>query len=164
MCPSTESSNAQSYFAADVLRNLLCRVDEENAQGSDLVLISHAWTEGPFMYLVYQAPPSDITWGLARDTRLSLIDPSPWPDVDEAVRYYYLLDLQESRPSASFRHPGNPDTIMWLGDTQEGLPQRPLDIPDAHRCTQSLGASSAKHGRRQEQRIVTEPRRYADPQ
>lgn len=163
MCPSTESSDAQSDFAADVLRNLLRHVDEENERGSNPFLISHAWTEGPFMYLVYKAPPSEITWGLARDTRESIIDPSPWTDLDEAVRYYYLLDLDENRMSASFRHPGNPDTILWLGDTHEGLPERPLDIPDSHRRTQSLGTSSAKHAQSQDQPIVNVPRRYADP-
>jgi hypothetical protein len=35
------------------------------------------------MYVVYTAPPSDRTWGLARDTRDSIIDPGPWPDLDE---------------------------------------------------------------------------------
>ncbi|KZS67694.1 hypothetical protein A4G27_01810 [Mycobacterium kansasii] len=47
------------------------------APGYYVFLVSHAWTEGPLMYLVYQAPPSEITWGLVRDTRKSLLDPGP---------------------------------------------------------------------------------------
>jgi len=83
-------------FATDVLRNLLDRIEFENANGHEPFLVSHAWTDGPIMYLVYTAPPSDRTWGLARDTRESIIDPGPWPDLDEAVPYYYLLDFEEN--------------------------------------------------------------------
>jgi hypothetical protein len=98
MCPSTESTGVHSEFAAEVLRNLLCHIADENSSGSRPILVSHAWTDGPMMYLVYIAPPSDITRGLARDTRESMIDPAPWPDVDDAVTYYYLLDLDELPP------------------------------------------------------------------
>src|SRR5579875_1028443 len=115
MRPSTETADAQGTFAAEVLRNLLLRIENENqlanpAKGHYTFLVSHAWTDGPMMYLVYTAPPSDITWGLVRDTRESIIDPAPWPDVDEAVRWYYYLDLEEG---GSLRQPGEPDTILW---------------------------------------------------
>ena len=83
MFPSTEGTDAQCEFAADVLRNLLRYIDSENGKGRDPFLVSHAWIEGPMMYLVYTAPPSDRTWGLVRDTRQSIIDPGPWPDLDE---------------------------------------------------------------------------------
>lgn len=42
-----------------------------------------------------QSPAVRHYVGLVRDTRESIIDPSPWPSLDEAVRYYYLLDLDE---------------------------------------------------------------------
>jgi hypothetical protein len=118
MCPSTDAGGAHSEFAAVVLRNLLRRIEVENqvanpAAGHYTFLVSHAWTDGPTMYLVYKSPPSDITWGLARDTRESIIDPAPWPDVDEAVTYYYLLDLEEGCATG---HPRGPDTILWCGD------------------------------------------------
>jgi len=89
------------------------------------------------MYVVYEAPPSDITWGLVRDTGESIIDAAPWPSLDEAVLYYYLLDLQENRVSASFPHPGAAGTIAWHGDRHRRLPQ---------------GLSDG-------QRVVNEPRR-----
>lgn len=140
MCPSTEGEIHSSEFAADVLRNLLARITEENTEGLGAFgtfVVSHAWTDGPTMYLVYKAPPSPITWGLVRDTRESIIDTAPWPSLKEAVRYYYLLDLCENRVSAAFPHPGNdPEVILWRGDqlysedSTEGLPQRPKDIPD----------------------------------
>lgn len=140
MCPSTDAE-AGSEFAAEVLQNLLARIVEENTERADTFgtfVVSHAWTDGPTMYLVYKTPPSTITWGLVRDTRESIIDPAPWPSLKEAVRYYYLLDLVENRVP-SFRHPGNdPEVILWHGDqlynedSCEGLPQRPADIPDRY--------------------------------
>jgi hypothetical protein len=173
MCPSTEATDAQRAFAADVLRNLLRYIAEHNNEERHIFLVSHAWAEGPMMYLVYTAPPLDITWGLARDTSRSLIDPGPWPDLNEAVRYYYILDLEGARPpgqlldgiqpSGFSRHPGEPGTILWLGDPCEGLPKRPSDIPEAYRYTPSTGASSAKHGRDQDQPVINEPRRYGNP-
>ena len=97
MCPSTEATDAQREFAANVLRNLLRRIDAENPnEDRHTFLVSHAWTEGPMIYVVFTAPPSDRTWGLVRDTRTSIIDPGPWPDLDEAVLYYYLLDFEEN--------------------------------------------------------------------
>jgi hypothetical protein len=86
--------------------------------------VSHAWTDGPRFYVVFKAPPSDRTWGLARDTRTSIIDPGPWPDLDEAVSYYYLLDFEENWPGGFSRQPGEPDTIHWSGDGDAGLPER----------------------------------------
>jgi hypothetical protein len=161
MCPSTEATDAQRAFAAEVLRNLLRRIDAENAEGHDPYLVSHAWTEGTMMYLVYTAPPSDRTWGLVRDTRQSNIDPGPWPSLDEAVLYYYLLDFEENQPSSSFRRPGEPDTIWWLGFPD--LPTDPSDIPDTHRYTPSTGPSSAKHTRKQNQPYQRHhPRRHGN--
>ncbi|KAA8939258.1 hypothetical protein [Mycobacterium sp.] len=147
-----------------MLRNLLLRIEDENSRGGKPLLASHAWTNGPMMYLVYTAPPSDITWGLVRDTRESIIDPVPWPDVDEAVRWYYYLDLDEGQPWAFFREPGEPDTIRWCGyPLEDDLPQRLSDIPDAYRYTSPPRTSSTTRDQGQDQRVVNEPRRYADP-
>jgi hypothetical protein len=165
MCPSTDLTGAQSAFAAEVLRNLLRRIEDENqvanpAEGHYTFHVSHAWTDGPMIYLVYTAPPSEITWGLARDTRESLIDMGPWPDVEEAVTYYYLLDLEEG---GSLRRPGEPDTILWCGDPCEGLPERPSEIPDAYQYTPPPRTPATRHDRGQDQQVINEPRRYADP-
>lgn len=162
MCPSTEPDDAQVQFAADVLRKLLRHIDDENTRRNNPFLVSHAWTDGPMMYLVYTAPPSDRTWGLARDTRESIIDPAPWPNLDEAVLYYYLLDFEENQPSLSFRRQGEPDTIWWFGFPREGLPERPSSIPEAYRHTPSTGASWSKPCQDQD-RPVTEPRQYGNP-
>ncbi len=166
MCPSTKSPPPQDEFAADVLRNLLLHINQENAEGHDPFLVSHGWTEGPVMYLVYKAPPSDITWGLVRDTRESNIEPAPWPSLEVAVRYYYLFDLCEGRVSASFSHPGRPDTILWHGDQSydtdpcSGFPQQTSDIPEAYRYTPP---PLPKADTRQEPPPAIEPRRYANP-
>jgi hypothetical protein len=164
MCPSTEPTGAQREFAADVLRKLLRYTAVNNSEGRYTFLISHAWTQGSMMYLVYKAPPSDITWGLARDTRESMINPSPWQDVDEAVLYYYMLDFEEDWPGSSSRQPGEPDAIRWYGDPQTGLPERPSDIPAAYRHTPSREAPSAEGSRKRDQPDQPpHPRRYADP-
>jgi hypothetical protein len=163
MCPSTETDGAHSEFAAEVLRNLLRYIAENNNEGRYIFLVSHAWTEGPMMYLVYQAPPSDISWGLVRDTRESIIDPGAWPDAEEAVRYYYVLDLEGIQPSSASHHPGEPETILWLGDQHPGLPERPSDIPDEYRYTSPPRPPSAARNRDQVRRVVNEPRRYVDP-
>ena len=63
MCPSTESTDAEREFAAEVLRNLLRHIDDQNGKARDQFLVSHAWTDGPMMYLVYTAPPADNTLG-----------------------------------------------------------------------------------------------------
>jgi hypothetical protein len=165
MCPSTDTSRAHSEFAAEVLRKLLDRIEDANNSGDKPFLISHAWTDGPMMYLVYAAPPSDIIWGLARDTRESLFDPAggPWLDVREAVVYYYACDFDESQPWSSFRQPGEPDVIRWDGDPREGLPERPSDIPDGYRYTPPPGTPSAEQSLKQNRPTTTEPRLYADP-
>ena len=93
------------------------------------------------MYVVYTAPPSDITWGLVRDTRESNIDPGPWLDLDEAVRFYYLLDFEENWPGRFSRQPGEPDTIRWRGHRHERLPEFLSDISEAHRYTPSPGSA-----------------------
>jgi hypothetical protein len=163
MCPSTDASRAHSEFAAEVLRKLLRRIEDENhvanpAAGHYTFLVSHAWTDGPMMHLVYTTPSYDIIWGLARDTRRSLIDPGPWPNVDEAVTYYYLLDLEEG---CATEHPRGPGIILWCGyPLEEDLPERPSDIPDAYRYTPPPEASSAKPNRKP---VIKEPRRYVDP-
>lgn len=167
MCQSTEITDASGKFAAEVLRKVLRRIDVENqianpTQAHHLYLVSHAWTKGPMMYLVYKSPPSDITWGLARDTRRSIIDPGPWPDADEAASYYYLLDLEEGCGSSGY--PSEPGAILWCGfPLEEDLPARPSDIPDMYRFTPSPGTSSAKQLRDEDRPLVNEPRLYADP-
>jgi hypothetical protein len=167
MCQSTEVTYSPGEFAAEVLRKLLCRIDSENqvpnpAQGHHLFVVSHAWTNGPMMYLVYTSPPSDITWGLARDTRESIIGPGPWLDVDDAVTYYYLVDLEEG--CATSGPPREPGTILWCGFPLEAdLPARPSDIPDEYRYTSPPGESSAKRCPDQASRPINEPRLYADP-
>jgi hypothetical protein len=147
MCPSTEATDAQQQeFAAEILRNLLQRIDAGNAvadhsKGHYTFVVSHAWTDGPMMYLVYTAPPSNKTWGLVRDTTRSLINPSPWGDEDDPALYYYLLDLEEDWPGNFSRQPDEPDTISWSGYPLDNLYERPSDIPDAYRYT---GAHDAK--------------------
>jgi hypothetical protein len=163
MCPSTEVSDAQREFAAQVLRKLLRHIENQNKSGHGPFLVSHAWTEGPMMYVVYTAPPSDRTWGLVRDTRESIINPSPWPDLDEAVLYYFLIDFEENQPSSSFRQAGETDTIWWFGYPRERLPERPEEIPDAFRYTPSTGAASPMRGRDQDRPASNEPRRYGNP-
>lgn len=144
MSPSTEPKRG-SKFATEVLRNLLAHITEKNNEGTATFVVSHAWTDGPTMYLVYQTPPSPITWGLVRDTRESIIDPAPWPSLEDAVWYYYQLDLLENRV-ISLPHPGDdPEVILWRGDqlytedSCEGLPQRPTDIPDDYRDVDPTG-------------------------
>lgn len=114
------------------------------------------------MYLVYTAPPSDRTWGLVRDTRDSIIDPGPWPDLDEAVLYYYLVDFEENQPSSSLRRPGEPDTIWWFGFPRDSLPEHPSDIPETYRYTQPTRTSSAKHDRARDRPVIDEPRLYGN--
>jgi hypothetical protein len=138
MCPSTEVTETQREFAVDVLRNLLRRIEAENKKEERYTfLVSYAWTEGPMLYVVYKAPPSDITWGLVRDTRESNIDPGPWLSLDEAVLYTYLLDFEEDWPGRFSRQPGDPDTIRWSGHRHAGLPEHVSDIPETHRYTPS---------------------------
>ena len=162
MCPSTDATAAERDFATEVLQKLLQRIEDENRNGHEPFLVSHAWTEGPVIYIVYTAPPSDRTWGLVRDTRESIIDPTPWPDLNEAVTYYYLLDLQENQPNAFFRRPREPDTIRWRGDQHPGLPERPSDIPESYRYTPQIAPPQVEH-RKHIRPVVAEPRRYGNP-
>ena len=131
MCPSTDTDEAQ--FTENVLRKLLQRIEDANAEGRGPYLVSHAWTTGTMLYLVYTAPPSDRTWGLARDTRQSIIDPGQWQSDDEAARYYYLLDFEENQPSSSFRRPGDTDAVWWFGSPRDGLPERLSDLSEESR-------------------------------
>jgi hypothetical protein len=164
MCPSTDASGTHSEFAAEVLRNLLRRIEDENqvtnpTAGHYIFLVSHAWTNGPMMYLVYKSPPYDIIWGLVRDTRRSIIDPGPWPDVDQAVTYYYILDLEEG---CATEHPRGPGIILWCGyPLHEALPERPSDIPEAYRYTPP--PASAGQSPKQDPPVINEPRRYGNP-
>src|SRR5574337_700046 len=133
---ATDVTDAQRAFAADVMRGLLHRVAVENARGRLPVIVLFAWTQGPVIYLVYQAPPSEILWGLTCDTRTSLIDPGPWESERDAVLYYYEIALCEDRPVPSARHPGDPTTILWDNKIPElDLPERPSDIPAEYRHT-----------------------------
>jgi hypothetical protein len=147
-------------FATGVLRQLSSYID---AQNDDVYrhpfLVSHAWTDGPMMHLVYTAPPSDVSWGLVRDTRESTIGTGPWQDSDEAVRYYYLLDFEEHWPGRCSRKPAEPQIIRWRGHHHPGLPEFPADIPDEYRVVPSSTRTSPAIPRPS----VGEPRRYRDP-
>lgn len=170
MSPSTDPTESQRQFAADVLQRLLRHIAVKNADnaarevpGCYVFLVSHAWTEGPIMYLVYQAPPSEITWGLVRDTRKSLIDPGPWNDCDDPALYYYLLDFEEGWSGPTCSEPEDDlDTIHWRGDQTEGLPERPSDIPKAYRHTPPP-IPAPETPRNEAPQVVNEPRRYANP-
>jgi hypothetical protein len=147
-----------SDFAADVLRRLLQVIADENKRGRAPYLVSHAWTDGPMMYLVFTAPPSEQIWGLARDTRQSIIDPGPWPDAQEAARYYYLVDLQENQPSTFPQESGIPTAIRWLGYVQASVPDDVVNVPERHRQTTSPVAN-AQRGKTMP---TVEPRRYGN--
>ncbi len=147
MHPSTEpspdepQSAAECEFAARVLQELLHRIEVRNANadahpgpGRYLFLVSHAWTDASSIRLVYITPASDRTWGLARDTRRSLIDPGPWAEDDNAALYYYLLDLEEDWPGAESREPcEDDDLIWWRGYPLTHLPGRLSELPANHR-------------------------------
>jgi hypothetical protein len=107
------------------------------------------------------APPSNRTWGLARDTRGSLINPSRWNDADDPAYYYYLLDLEENWTGGSSREPGeNPDLIWWSGEPATDLPEHLSVVPEAHRYIPPKPDPSWVDHIPQ---MVNEPRRYADP-
>jgi hypothetical protein len=155
-------------FAATVLRELLHRIEVGNANaavyprpGRCTFLVSHAWTEGAAIRLVYAAPPSDRNWGLARDTRRSLISPAPWHHTDDPALYYYLLDLEENWPGNSSREPGeDPDKVWWHGYPLDGLYEVVSKIPDTYRYRPPAPDPSwIDHT----PPVVNEPRRYADP-
>ncbi len=174
MHPSTEPSpnqnptDADRESAATILNELLHRIEVSNANaaayprpGRCTYLVTHAWTDGPSIRLVYTAPPSDRIWGLARDTRRSLIDPGPWNETDNPALYYYLLDLDENWPGAESREPGeNDDLIWWRGYPLTHLPAHLSELPEGYRYTspppdpQWIDHTPPP---------VVEPRRYADP-
>lgn len=174
MHPSTETSPEQPptdtdrKFAAKVLREVLHRIEVRNANaaaypgpGRCTFLVSHAWTNGAVMHLVYTAPPSDRFWGLIRDTRESLINPSPWNEADDPALYYYLLDLEENWPGGESREPGeDPDLIWWRGDPRTGMPTHLSELPEDHYyTTPPPDPAWVDHA----PPPFTEPRRYADP-
>lgn len=168
MNPATEPTDAQRLLAATVLKELLHRIEVGNANaaayprpGRCTFLVSHAWTDGAAMYLVFSAPPSDRTWGLARDTRESLINPSPWSDTDNPALYYYLLDLEEEWPGHWSRETNeDPDLIWWRGYPLDNLYPRTSQIPEATGYTPPPPDPSwIDHT----PPVVNEPRRYADP-
>lgn len=155
-------------FAARVLRELLHRIEVRNANaaayprlGRCTFLVSHAWTDGAVMHLVYTAPPSDRTWGLVRDTRESLISPSSWNPADDPALYYYLLDLEENWPGAESQEPGeDDDLIWWRGDPRTDPPGRLSELPENYCYTPPpLDPAWIDHT----PPPVVEPRRYADP-
>ncbi|EHB44060.1 hypothetical protein MycrhDRAFT_6955 [Mycolicibacterium rhodesiae JS60] len=174
MHPSTEPTpeqtptDAECAYAVDILQELLHRIEVGNANaaayprpGRYTFLVSHAWTDGAAFRLVYTAPPSDRTFGLARDTRRSLINPSPWNDGDDPAMYYYLLDLEENWPGSHSRQPGeDPDLIRWSGYPLTDLPDRLSDLPQAYRyVSPPPDPSWVDHT----PPPVIEPRRYANP-
>lgn len=169
MCPSTDSAGETHEFAADVLEKLLRHIAVENAKNSSVgqpghyvFHVSHAWTDGPMMYVVYQTPPLAITWGLVRDTRESLIDSGPWDEADNPALYYYMLDFEEGWSGPLSPQPGeDPDMIHWRGDQREDLPRRASDIPPDHRHTPT--PIPAAQTQPSETSPADEPRRYADP-
>jgi hypothetical protein len=164
MSQSTDVTESDRQFASDVTRNLLARI-RSNEHRSDLhtFLVTHAWVDGADIHLVYMAPPSDISWGLVRDTRESIVEPGPWNGLDEAVRYYYLLDLEEEWPGSFSRQPGDPDTIRWRGDLRPGLPESIADIPDDYRQS-ATAAESCPAKSPVDESAESEARRYMDPQ
>lgn len=169
MCPSTDSADATREFADDVLQKLLRHIAVENGKhaggdppGHYVFNVSHAWTDGPMMYVVYQTPPLDITWGLVRDTRESLIDSGPWNDTDNPALYYYMLDFEEGWSGPLSPQPGDdPDIIHWRGDQCDGLAEVTSDIPAVYRHTPT--SMSAAETQQNEDPPTVEPRRYADP-
>jgi hypothetical protein len=158
---------AEDGLAANVLHDLLRHIAIRNAKNTDRVRpghyvfqVSHAWTEGPMIYLVYRTPPSNITWGLVRDTTRSLIDPGSWNDNDDPALYYYLIDLEEGWPGNSSLQPGDdPEVIRWSGWPLEDLIERIGDLPESYRqeplALPTTGAPSDPSS-------TTEPRRYGN--
>lgn len=168
MCPSTEPVASADHLAAKVLHDLLRHIAIQNAKNTDqsrpghyVFQISHAWTHGPMMYLVYKTPPSDANWGLVRDTTKSLIDPGPWNRNDDPALYYYLLDLEEGWPGNSSLQPGDdPEAIRWSGWPLVNLPERLRDLPESYRY-KPLALPDTEV--RPMPSSADEPRRYGNP-
>ncbi|MFV8053904.1 hypothetical protein [Mycobacterium sp. 48b] len=111
---------------------------------------------------MYQTPPLDITWGLSRDTRESLIDSGPWDDADNPALYYYMLDFEEGWAGPLSPEPGkDPDVVRWRGDHSDGLPEGLSDIPSAYRYNPTSMATD--ESQQNDDTPSAEPRRYADP-
>jgi hypothetical protein len=166
--PDRSQTDADREFAARALHELLDRIQVRNANaatyprpGRCTFLVSHAWTDGAVMHLVYTAPPSDRTWGLVRDTRESLINPSPWNPADDPALYYYLLDLEENWPGAESREPGeDADLIWWRGDPRTDRPAHLSELHEGYRYNPPPSDPACiDHS----PAPVAEPRRYADP-
>lgn len=114
------------------------------------------------MYVVYQTPPLNITWGLARDTRESLVDSGPWNDTDNPALYYYLLDFEEGWSGPLSPESGkDPDVIRWRGDQSDGLPESVSNIPVAYRHNPT--SIPAAEMQQDVDPSAAEPSRYADP-
>jgi hypothetical protein len=162
MCPSTEAGPSERQLAVDVLDDLLQRIEMENQNAThEPYEVSHAWTAGAMIYVVYTAPPSDRTWGVARDTRQSIVCPGPWRVGDQPALYYYLIDFEENQPSSSFRGPDDDDTIYWFGQSNERLPERTAELPEKHRYARPSTLPAAPK-RDVQPRTGTEPRRYGN--
>ena len=138
----------------------MARIDDHNRNGHGPYLVSHAWTDGPSIRIVYTAPPSGRAWGLARDTTESIVDPGPWQDTDEAALHYLLIDFDENQPNTSPDNSADPDVIWWFGQPQPDLPHMLSDLPDSYRY-----APSARNDvvTKPKGPFLADPRRYADP-
>ncbi len=161
-----DQEDQPSAFAAQLLRKLLWHIAVRNVDdshaGRDAIPVQYAWTEGPVLYVVHRAPASDLLWGLARDTRESLVGPGPWHGADDPARYYFLLDFEEGWAGPLTPTSGDdPVVIRWRGDPLEGLPGRASSIPAVYRY--SPPPMSGAVDRRNDAAAGGQPRRYADP-
>jgi hypothetical protein len=162
MCPSTEAGPAERQFAIDVMDDLLQRIENENQNAThEPYEISYAWTEGAMIYIVYTAPPSDRTWGLARDTRQSIVGLGPWQADDQPALYYYLIDFEENQPWSSSQGPDDDDTIYWFGHPASDLPKRPAELPEEYRYVRQSTLPAAPR-RDVHPQSGNEPRRYGN--
>ena len=166
MCPSTDLAELQHRFADDVLQKLLRHIEVENQKhvdgqrpGGYVYRVSHAWTDGPFMYVVYRAEPLEITWGLVRDTRESLIDAGPWNDTDSPALMYFLLDFEEGWGGPLTPEAGkDPEVIRWRGDQQDSLPQLVVGLSESHHYVSTPGGAVTAD----DVAPAAEPRRYGN--
>lgn len=161
MCPSTEVSDPQHAFATEVLRKLLHHIHAHNSladadRGHYTFLVSHAWTDGPMIYVVYTAPPSNVSgdWSATPECRLSIRDPG---QMSMRQCSFTLLDFEENWPRRFSRQAGGPDAIQWRGRLHPGLPERLSSVAEAHRYTPSLGAPSTERSRAPDQHVAPNP-------
>jgi hypothetical protein len=161
MCPSTDARPDDHESATAVLQDLLGRIALANREsGRDVYLVSHAWTQGRLLYVVYTAPPSNRTWGLVRDTTQSIINPGPWDSHDNPAHFYYRIDFEENQPSSSMRPPDEPDTIWWFGHPRHELPRHIDEITEDKRYS---GMPSVSLPADRATPPAAEPRRYGNP-